>query len=300
MDNTIVAQVEAALAGKTTVTAGLNFKKVADIAQAISQFLSTGKRGDVLIGNSPWAQCATAAEAGEIDTISFLILEENAADSRSKGYCNYAMGFKKGKVVIDPLAKMAGKPDYSKLATQHTVDYGNGWSMVVVDTFNIGQDRLAAFAPSRMSACISNASTLGYERFAGFTINVERRKGEMRSGVDPQGNAWENEMKCHYGEFISSLACDGDRVDCYLGSNQACSHAYIVHQAVKDDWNEHDEDKVMLGFNSLQEATAMYLQHYNDDERFMLGVTTVTLPELKSILTQSVTTGATSTNQSRS
>ncbi|TPG60140.1 hypothetical protein EAH77_16355 [Ewingella americana] len=116
-------------------------------------------------------------------------------------------------------------------------------------------------------------------KFAGFIINLEFPKGSMRRGVDRQGVAWSREMKCAYGEFASTLSVDGDPLDVYLGTNYACKEVYVMHMAQKNNWDNYDEDKVMLGFSSLQEAIDTFLECYSNEPRFLLAWSTYSLKE---------------------
>jgi hypothetical protein len=121
-------------------------------------------------------------------------------------------------------------------------------------------------------------------RFAGFDIKVENPRGTYRSGVDQQGTPWKNLMSNTYGEFMSTMAVDGDPVDVFLGDRQDCQDVFIVHQAQKDNWDVYDEDKVMLGFMSMEEALTAYLRHYNGDKRFIMQVTVMSRPVFKAKL----------------
>ena len=45
--------------------------------------------------------------------------------------------------------------------------------------------------------------------------------------------------------------------------------------------DKYDEDKVMLGFGSKEEAEKVFCQHYDDPEKFHLDTTTMTLDDFK-------------------
>ncbi|MBE0437980.1 MAG: hypothetical protein IBX56_19535, partial [Methylomicrobium sp.] len=67
-------------------------------------------------------------------------------------------------------------------------------------------------------------------------------------------------------------------VDCYLGPFQDSETVYVVHQARFGNWDEWDEDKAMIGFESLDDAVRAFHMHYNDP-RFLLDVTPVHYPD---------------------
>lgn len=109
-------------------------------------------------------------------------------------------------------------------------------------------------------------------RFAGLRVRVESKAGTVRRGTGPGGVPWETRMLFDYGYVVGSRGSDGDEVDVYLGPHEDAPEAYIVHQRKAGEWDEYDEDKVMLGFLSCEDAIEAYLQHY-DDPRFLGDVT---------------------------
>lgn len=104
-------------------------------------------------------------------------------------------------------------------------------------------------------------------KFQGLNIVIENKKGTTRSGIDSDGNAWEIEMKFPYGYVRRTEGVDGDEVDVYVGDNRESDKVFIVHQNVPET-GEFDEDKVMLGFDSGEEAKSAYLDHYDNPKFF--------------------------------
>lgn len=104
----------------------------------------------------------------------------------------------------------------------------------------------------------------GHTNFQGLPIAVENRKGSVRKGVDKDGTPWRTKMRFPYGYIKGTKAADGDEVDCYIGPDSEAENAFVVHQ--KKDDGSFDEDKVMLGFASEEEARKAYLVHYNTDK----------------------------------
>jgi hypothetical protein len=99
-------------------------------------------------------------------------------------------------------------------------------------------------------------------RFCGLTISIENKKGSVRSGVDKDGHEWHSKMYYDYGYIRGTEGVDGDHVDVYIGGNEAARNVYIVHQN-DPVTGKYDEDKVMLGLDSLNEARAAYLKQYD-------------------------------------
>ena len=117
-------------------------------------------------------------------------------------------------------------------------------------------------------------------RFQGLRISIENPKGSTRRGTDPNGKPWQITMHHHYGYIRGSQGVDKDHVDCYIGPHRDADTAYIVHQRKAGQWDQYDEDKVMLGFHSEAAARRAYLAHY-DDPRFLGPITAMPMAEFK-------------------
>ena len=106
-------------------------------------------------------------------------------------------------------------------------------------------------------------------------IDIENLAGSVREGVDPNGKTWRTKFSdVHYGELRGSLGVDGDKLDVYIRSSprKNANRVYIVHQNFPrthpTKGGQYDEDKVILGVNSADEAKALYLKHYNRKDFF--------------------------------
>lgn len=105
--------------------------------------------------------------------------------------------------------------------------------------------------------------------FGGLSISVETRKGAKRRWHDPHsGESGSTTMLYDYGYIRGSLGSDGDHVDVYVGPHEDATHAYVIDQMKKPDFERFDEQKVMLGFKSAADAKKAYLAHYNDARFF--------------------------------
>jgi hypothetical protein len=91
--------------------------------------------------------------------------------------------------------------------------------------------------------------------FEDLEISIEREAGEVRTGVSAfDGKEWESTTHHDYGYIKGTHSPDGEHLDCYLAPNpKEGSVVYIVHQLTPDG-SSYDEDKVMLGFKSLEDA----------------------------------------------
>lgn len=104
-------------------------------------------------------------------------------------------------------------------------------------------------------------------KFQGMDISIENRKGSKRHWKDRDGNEGDTLMQADYGYIRRTVGNDGDHVDAYIGPNEESTKVFVIHQ-VRPDSGEFDEDKVMLGFDSADEAKEMYLKHYNSPKFF--------------------------------
>lgn len=126
----------------------------------------------------------------------------------------------------------------------------------------------------------------GHTSHQGLQIAIENAKGSVRKGVDPDGKKWRTVFKHPYGYIKNTEGNDGEEIDAYIGPNKTAPNAYVVHQR-KLVGRGHDEDKVMLGFNSKTEAKSAYLEHYNSVGPKLLGsISTITVDELRRRLTE--------------
>ena len=99
-----------------------------------------------------------------------------------------------------------------------------------------------------------------------FDVVIEQPRGSVRSGVDANGKAWETTMQNTYGYFGGTKGVDGDAIDVFLGNDLDGwdgTTVFVVDQYNPD--GSFDEHKVMLGFNSQEEAEGAYFANYEAD-----------------------------------
>lgn len=97
----------------------------------------------------------------------------------------------------------------------------------------------------------------GHVVFQGMKIDLENLAGSYR-----EGKGWRTYMNYPYGEFRGSLGVDNDPLDVYVGPNALSPIAVVIHQH-KPETGEYDEDKVMVGFDTEQDAIQAYLRQYD-------------------------------------
>ncbi|WP_163321694.1 LPD5 domain-containing protein [Draconibacterium mangrovi] len=125
----------------------------------------------------------------------------------------------------------------------------------------------------------------GHARFSGFDITIENPTGSTRSGKDQSGNKWSVTMNNNYGYFKRTKGKDGDQVDVFLGPNNRSQKVYVVDQ-IDPKTMLFDEHKVMLGFNSEQEAREAYLSNYSESWPGLGAITEMKKPDFKKWLGQ--------------
>ena len=100
--------------------------------------------------------------------------------------------------------------------------------------------------------------------FQGLPVIIEWPKGSTRIGKNPDGSVFKTEMKADYGYIPDTTAAgDKEKLDIYVGPDADSEYAYIVEQ-LKD--GEFDEYKIMLGFDTLEDAEKTYLEHVGEDQ----------------------------------
>lgn len=126
------------------------------------------------------------------------------------------------------------------------------------------------------------AATGGYYKpkltWHGMQLNIENPAGTVRQGEDEQGVPWRTEFRYAYGEVAGTQGADGDPIDVFIGPYADADEVYIVRQMRRKQWDQYDEDKVMIDFPSIEAAQDAYLEHY-DDPRFFGGIVAMPLAE---------------------
>jgi hypothetical protein len=119
----------------------------------------------------------------------------------------------------------------------------------------------------------------GRTKVHGMDISIENKKGSIRNGTDKDGHDWSIKMNFDYGYIRGTVGRDKDHVDCYLGPNLDVETVFIVHQN-DPVTGKYDEDKVMLGFETEEEAKKAYLSQY-DRQGFMGDIATMDIDTFK-------------------
>jgi hypothetical protein len=121
----------------------------------------------------------------------------------------------------------------------------------------------------------------GRLNFRGLEISVENRMGSIREWKNSHdGTEGMTRMRHAYGYFKGTIGCDQDAVDVFVGPNREAPNVYIVDQMKAPDFTEFDEQKVLVGFLTQDDARKFYLAHY-DDPRFFGRIAELSFEEFR-------------------
>lgn len=112
-----------------------------------------------------------------------------------------------------------------------------------------GDDEGVASPPTQDSAM----------EIGGHHVVIETPKGSLRKGA-----GWEVRMPVHYGYIRGTASAEGphEQMDCFIGPNTFSERVWIIKQLTDD--GAFDEHKVMLGFDSMQDAIDAYCKSFSD------------------------------------
>jgi ppGpp synthetase/RelA/SpoT-type nucleotidyltranferase len=100
----------------------------------------------------------------------------------------------------------------------------------------------------------------------GIPLVIQWPKGCTRVGKNSNGEPFKIEMRADYGYIPATVDIDADdHLDVYVGPHKDSPHAYVLEQ-MQD--GRFDEYKIMLGYDSLEEARDSFLEHLPEE---MLG-----------------------------
>ncbi len=114
----------------------------------------------------------------------------------------------------------------------------------------------------------------GKVNIQGFDISIEQPRGSERTGTDENGKDWSITMNNTYGYILNTEGKDGDHIDVFLGNNPESQMVYVVDQ-VNPNTGQFDEHKVMMGFDSIEDARRAYLSNYEEGWKGLGNITGV-------------------------
>ncbi|MCU4395785.1 LPD3 domain-containing protein [Acinetobacter junii] len=120
----------------------------------------------------------------------------------------------------------------------------------------------------------------GHLSIGDLKIAIENPAGSIRSGTDPNGNEWQITMKHHYGFIKNTTGADGDEIDVFVKNHLANNpeYAYIIKQL--DNNGQFDEQKVIIGAETEEEAKEIYLSNYEKGWQGFGGIKKISMADL--------------------
>lgn len=119
---------------------------------------------------------------------------------------------------------------------------------------------------------------MGHIRILGFTITIENPKGSYRRGKDRNGKEWKVKMNNDYGYFTLTKGKDGDAIDVFIGPHRNSKKVFAIDQKIG---GKFDETKIMLCFNTKEEAKEAYMSNYAKDWKGFWHITGVSVETFK-------------------
>jgi len=122
--------------------------------------------------------------------------------------------------------------------------------------------------------------------FFGLPVCVEIIRGGVKYSETYDGKPWQRTMKCDYGYFDGITGADGEYLDCYVGPDYKLpeSKVYIVKQ-MRPDGSEFDEDKIIIGCMTDQQAKDLYMEHCHSEKCFG-GIKEYTIDQFRELLSK--------------
>lgn len=96
--------------------------------------------------------------------------------------------------------------------------------------------------------------------FQGIPIEITHRPGDFKLGRGPGGKGWMTKMKASRGVFRGLDGQSQNEVKAWIGPNPDAKTVYRIHQTTPE--GDHDEEKLVLGFDSPVDAAKTLMAHY--------------------------------------
>ncbi len=123
--------------------------------------------------------------------------------------------------------------------------------------------------------------------FKDLPILLEYLSGDTRTKVTSSGMVIENTMPTAYGYILGTTDAHGEEIDIYLANMPNLEAFVFIIDQIKPDTGLFDEHKVMLGFETIDEAKHTYLSVFADGsgEKRLGAITQFSYDQFKTWLT---------------
>ncbi len=120
--------------------------------------------------------------------------------------------------------------------------------------------------------------------YHGIKLNIETLAGDIRKGVNDDGEEWSREQVYHYGSIVNTISPDGEELDFFLNTKPVKNAPiFVIHQLDKVGM-KFDEDKFMIGFKNKQAAINAYKESCHDFKNKFGGCTEYSIDDLKTLI----------------
>lgn len=119
--------------------------------------------------------------------------------------------------------------------------------------------------------------------FPGLDLSIENDAGSTRKDRRNEPPQWETKMSHHYGYIKGTKSIDGEHMDVFVKPGTPEGHTgpvFIVDQ-IDPKTGAPDEHKVMLGFDTIDEAKDAYRANYPKDWRGLRTISASPFEEFK-------------------
>lgn len=120
----------------------------------------------------------------------------------------------------------------------------------------------------------------GHFSIGDLKIAIENPAGSIRSGIDANGKEWQISMKHHYGFIENTIGADGDEIDVFVKNHLANNPEYVYIIKQLDINGQFDEQKVIIGAESEEEAKEIYHSNYEKGWQGFGGIKKISIADL--------------------
>ena len=120
----------------------------------------------------------------------------------------------------------------------------------------------------------------GHVKLHGLDISIENPRGSERSGTDKAGKPWSIVMEHPYGYIRGTQGRDKDHLDVFIGPDPESPKAFVVDQ-INPETGKWDEHKILMGFNTEEEARQGYLDNYQEGWKGLGAITEMPVDDFK-------------------
>jgi hypothetical protein len=121
---------------------------------------------------------------------------------------------------------------------------------------------------------------VGKVRLQGLDISIENPRGSTRQGTSRTGKQWKTTMQDHYGYITGYEGKDKDKIDVFIGENPESDMVFVINQ-VDPGTGKLDEHKIMMGYETEEEAQTAYQRNYEKGWKGLGSIVPMSMDQFK-------------------